>query len=92
MVLKALGPHENYDSDDDFSPDRVPLLKNAMVPPPYVVADPAYGSKSEGWNIRINEKVLMLALLTCHVLYTNSPILSSSLLALSALASWKLEV
>ncbi|XP_056177474.1 tetraspanin-19 isoform X2 [Syzygium oleosum] len=57
MVLKALGPHENYDSDDDFSPDRVPLLKNAMVPPPYVVADPAYGSKSEGWSIRINEKV-----------------------------------
>ncbi|KAL3754606.1 hypothetical protein ACJRO7_001798 [Eucalyptus globulus] len=56
MVLKVLGPHQNYDSDDEFSTDRVPLLKNAMVPPPYAVADPAYGSKSDGWSIRINEK------------------------------------
>lgn len=41
MILKALGPHQYYDSsDDEYSPDRVPLLKNA---PPYVVIDPVYG-------------------------------------------------
>ena len=54
MILKALGPHQYYDSDDEYAPDRVPLLKNA---PPYVV-DPGYahGPKNEAW-IRINDKV-----------------------------------
>ncbi|RDY03715.1 Tetraspanin-19, partial [Mucuna pruriens] len=33
MILKALGPHQCYDSDDEYAPDRVPLLKNA--PPQY---------------------------------------------------------
>ena len=49
MILKALGPHQYYDgSDDEYAPDRVPLLKNASHPP-YVVVDPAYGSKND-WN------------------------------------------
>ncbi|GAV70435.1 Tetraspannin domain-containing protein [Cephalotus follicularis] len=45
LVLKALGPHQYYDSDDDYVPERVPLLKNAVHPPAYVVGDSVYGSK-----------------------------------------------
>lgn len=50
MILKALGPHQYYDSDDEYGPDRVPLLKNA--PPHYVVVDPGYthGTKNDGWS------------------------------------------
>ncbi|THF99368.1 hypothetical protein TEA_008851 [Camellia sinensis var. sinensis] len=58
MILKALGPHPErcYDSDDDYTPDRVPLLKN-YVQPHYVVGDPIYRSKNDSWNVRINDKV-----------------------------------
>lgn len=52
MILKALGPHQYYDSDDDYAPDRVPLLRNAVV-----VGDPVYGSNRDAWNIKINDKV-----------------------------------
>ncbi|KAF3444155.1 hypothetical protein FNV43_RR13845 [Rhamnella rubrinervis] len=45
MILKALGPHHYYDSDDDFAPDTAPLLKNAVHSPSYVAGDPVYGSK-----------------------------------------------
>ncbi|XP_057488284.1 tetraspanin-19-like [Actinidia eriantha] len=58
MILKALGPHPErcYDSDDDdYIPDRVPLLKN-YVHSPYVVGDPIYGSKNNSWNVRISDK------------------------------------
>ncbi|XP_059660956.1 tetraspanin-19 isoform X2 [Cornus florida] len=56
MILKALGPHSerSYDSDDDYTPDRVPLLKN-YVPTPYVVGDPVYGTKNASY-VRINDK------------------------------------
>lgn len=58
MVLKALGPHQYYDSDDDYAPDRrVPLLNNAVQPHPYVVGDPIYGSNNDAWRIRVNDKV-----------------------------------
>ncbi|ONI17378.1 hypothetical protein PRUPE_3G155500 [Prunus persica] len=56
MILKALGPHQYYDSDDEYVTERVPLLKNAVLPPPYVIGDPVYGSKNDAWNIRINDK------------------------------------
>ncbi|WJX49770.1 Tetraspanin-19, variant 2 [Trifolium repens] len=48
MILKALGPHQYYDSDDEYTPDRVPLLMNA---PPYVV-DQRYGHgpKNDAWT------------------------------------------
>ncbi|KAK4255494.1 hypothetical protein QN277_008492 [Acacia crassicarpa] len=45
MILKAIGPHQYYDSDDEYAPERAPLLNNAAYPPPYVVVDPAYGQK-----------------------------------------------
>jgi len=54
MILKALGPHQYYDSDDEYAPDRVPLLKNA--PPQYVVVDPGYAHGNEAWN-RVSGKV-----------------------------------
>lgn len=57
LILKALGPQQYYDSDDEYPPDRVPLLNNAVIPPPYVVGNPVVGSKSDAWSIRINEKV-----------------------------------
>ncbi|CAI9089431.1 OLC1v1024003C1 [Oldenlandia corymbosa var. corymbosa] len=58
MILKALGPHREryYESDDDYSPDRVPLLKHYAPQPSYVVGDPLHPSKSDAWNIRINSK------------------------------------
>ncbi|KAJ0112172.1 hypothetical protein Patl1_02226 [Pistacia atlantica] len=62
MVLKVLRPDRYYDSDDEYAPDRVPLLRNFVHPPTYVVGDPVYGSKTDAWTIRINEKVEMLYL------------------------------
>ncbi|XP_031091761.1 tetraspanin-19-like [Ipomoea triloba] len=58
MVLKAMGPHREryYESDDDYTPDGAPLLKNYVPQTSYVVGDPVYGSKSDSWNIRINSK------------------------------------
>ncbi|XP_047945316.1 tetraspanin-19-like [Salvia hispanica] len=56
MVLKALGPHSEkyYESDDEYLPDRVPLLKNYA--PPHG-SEPAYG-KSDSWIVRSNSKTL----------------------------------
>ena len=72
MILKALGPHPErcYDSDDDYIPDRVPLLKN-YVQPSYVVGDPVYGSKNHSWNVRINDKV-RLTLFNLTILFRMS--------------------
>ncbi|TXG55186.1 hypothetical protein EZV62_020442 [Acer yangbiense] len=62
LMLKALGPHQYYDSDDEYAPDRVPLLKNAVHPPTYVVGDPVCGSRTDAWTIRVNDKVEILNL------------------------------
>lgn len=58
IILRALGPHPEryYDSDDDYSPDRVPLLRHYVPAPSYAVADPNHASKCDSWNIRINSK------------------------------------
>ncbi|CAK9177601.1 unnamed protein product [Ilex paraguariensis] len=57
MILKALGPHPEtyYESDDDYTPDSVPLLRNYVPPPSYVVGDPLYGPKNGSWNISIKQ-------------------------------------
>ncbi|MBA0698051.1 hypothetical protein Goari_021560, partial [Gossypium aridum] len=44
MLLKAVGPYQNYESDDDIDPESMPLLKND-VHPTYVVGRPVSGSK-----------------------------------------------
>ncbi|KAI3898936.1 hypothetical protein MKW92_025896, partial [Papaver armeniacum] len=58
MILRALGPDQGgfYDSDDDYTPARLPLLKNPTHPPAYVVADPRFAPKSDSWNVRIQDK------------------------------------
>lgn len=61
LILKALGPHQYYDSDDEFASDRVPLLRNAVQSPNYVVGDPVY--RGDAWTIRVNEKVKILTTL-----------------------------
>ncbi|KAK9285599.1 hypothetical protein L1049_024794 [Liquidambar formosana] len=63
MVLKALGPHQHYDSDDDYATARHPLLVNSVAPTPYVVGDPVDRSKNNAWHIRINDKVWKIILL-----------------------------
>ena len=60
MVLKALGPHQYDDSDDEYVPARAPLLRNAVHPPPYVVGDPFRGSRTDAYGMRVNEKVEIL--------------------------------
>lgn len=57
MILKALGPHREagYESDDDYTPEGVPLLKNYVHQPPYVAGVPPYGSRKDSWNVRISK-------------------------------------
>ncbi|MBA0842571.1 hypothetical protein Goarm_002391 [Gossypium armourianum] len=45
VLLKAVGPYQNYESDDDIDPESMSLLKND-VHPTYVVGRPVSGSKS----------------------------------------------
>lgn len=56
-ILKALGPHSDryYESDDEYLPDRVPLLKNYVPPQSYVVGESAYGVKND--YLRTNSKI-----------------------------------
>uniref|UniRef100_A0A2P2KCV8 Tetraspanin-19-like n=1 Tax=Rhizophora mucronata TaxID=61149 RepID=A0A2P2KCV8_RHIMU len=56
MVLKVLGLHQNYDSDDDYISETIPLLKDSVQPPHYVVGSPVIGSRNDAWSIRINDK------------------------------------
>ncbi|KAH9744138.1 tetraspanin-19 [Citrus sinensis] len=57
VILKTLGPQRYYDSDDDCDPgtDRVPLLRDVVHPPTYVVGDPVYGPRNDAWPIRMNK-------------------------------------
>ena len=56
MLLKALGPHQRYDSDDEYDVSTVALLRDARQPRPYVVGEPIYGTKPDSWTVRINER------------------------------------
>ncbi|OVA00574.1 Tetraspanin/Peripherin [Macleaya cordata] len=58
MILRALGPDPGryYDSDDEYAPARLPLLKNPTHPPSYIVGDPHFAPKNDTWNIRIHDK------------------------------------
>eukprot|EP00262_Sarcandra_glabra_P009556 TRINITY_DN23986_c0_g1_i1.p1 TRINITY_DN23986_c0_g1~~TRINITY_DN23986_c0_g1_i1.p1 ORF type:complete len:223 (+),score=32.55 TRINITY_DN23986_c0_g1_i1:196-864(+) len=57
MILRALGPDRaiDYDSDDDYIPARLPLLKNHVQQSPYV-AHPHFALKNDAWNVRIHEE------------------------------------
>lgn len=55
LLLRAMGPHPHYESDDDeFDPARAPLLTNAPQPA-YAVGNP-YRPNRDNWSIRINDK------------------------------------
>ncbi|KAL6531351.1 hypothetical protein OROMI_027714 [Orobanche minor] len=58
MILKALGPHSEryYESDDEYLPDRVPLLKNYVSPQFYAAGEPAYGLRNDACTTRMNSK------------------------------------
>ncbi|RWR72145.1 tetraspanin-19-like protein [Cinnamomum micranthum f. kanehirae] len=51
MILRALGPDRGgyYDSDDDYTPARLPLLKPPVQQPPYAV-DSHFKLKNDVWN------------------------------------------
>ncbi|MQL88632.1 hypothetical protein Taro_021191, partial [Colocasia esculenta] len=57
MVLRALGPDRegDYDSDDDYIPTRLPLLRNHQNPS-YAHVDSH--AKNENWSLKIHEKVI----------------------------------
>ncbi|CAA3009918.1 tetraspanin-19 [Olea europaea subsp. europaea] len=59
IILKALGPYpgRDYGSDDDFQPERLPLLKNYVPPPPRVAGDQIHGTKNDSSITRINSKM-----------------------------------
>lgn len=58
MVLRALGSDHGsyYDSDDEYVPARLPLLKNQVQHTPYIV-DPHLALHNDSWNMRIYDKV-----------------------------------
>lgn len=62
IILKALGPHPEryYESDDEYLPDRVPLLKNYVPPQSYAASGQPYGPKNDSCNVRINSKVSVI--------------------------------
>lgn len=47
LILKGLGPHQerHYDSDDEYTLEEVPLLRNYVNQPAYVVGAPVYGNR-----------------------------------------------
>ncbi|CAK9314774.1 unnamed protein product [Citrullus colocynthis] len=56
-VLKAIGSHRYYDSDDEYAPERLPLLQNALhSPTTCVIGDPVFPSKNDTWNKRTDDK------------------------------------
>ncbi|CAN1123778.1 hypothetical protein LINPERPRIM_LOCUS3415 [Linum perenne] len=61
MILKGLGHHPYYDSDDDFIPERAPLLRHPVYQPGYVVGNPILAPRTDTWGIRVNEKVRVFA-------------------------------
>lgn len=59
MILKAIGARRYYDSDDDYAPEKLPLIKNAALhsPATIVVGDPVFASKNNTWNKTDDNKV-----------------------------------
>lgn len=53
LALRVLGPEQviNYDSDDDYVPARLPLLRNQAQQAQHV-ADPILSPKNESWNAK----------------------------------------
>lgn len=58
MVLRGLGPDHGsyYDSDDDYVPTRLPLLRNQVQHTQHVM-EPHLSPKKDSWNSRIHNKM-----------------------------------
>ncbi|KAK1313045.1 Tetraspanin-19 [Acorus calamus] len=54
MVLRVVGPDHgrSYDSDDDYVPVRLPLLRDHVQQPSQYVPDPNLNKKPDTWNIK----------------------------------------
>lgn len=52
MVLRSMGPNKVYDSDDEYTTARLPLIKDEVQPAPYVVdVQQGFASKNiNSWN------------------------------------------
>lgn len=60
MVLRALGSDRGsyYDSDDEYIPARLPLLRDQVQHTPYIV-DPRLVVHNNSWNMRANKEVTL---------------------------------
>ncbi|KAK8664746.1 hypothetical protein V6N13_084522 [Hibiscus sabdariffa] len=52
MGLRACSPNQfsNYDSDEEFTQARLPLINNHAQQPAYVIGEPPFSNKNETWN------------------------------------------
>ena len=61
MVLRGLGPdrEDYYDSDEEYIPARLPLLRNHQNST-YVTVDPQ--PRNDHWYLKVNDNVITLSL------------------------------
>ncbi|KAK1260260.1 Tetraspanin-19 [Acorus gramineus] len=58
MVLRVVGlDNRCYDSDDEYLPARLPLLRNHIQQPPPYIPEPHLTMKADAWNIRVPEVI-----------------------------------
>lgn len=53
MVLRSVGPTKYYDSDDEYIPARLPLIKHDLQPAPYLKDDQCFAAKNKSWKVTI---------------------------------------
>ncbi|XP_039001034.1 tetraspanin-19-like [Hibiscus syriacus] len=58
MALRAFIPNQrsDYDSDEEFTQARMPLISNHAQQPAYVIGEPPFANKNETWKHKISEK------------------------------------
>ena len=55
LILRSLGPNKDYESDDDYDPARLPLIKHGVQPAPCVGPEQGLASNITGlWNVRFS--------------------------------------
>jgi hypothetical protein len=63
VALRTLGPNHgfyyNYDSEEDYPPERLPLINNKAQPPPYVnvISDPRFATNNNTWNVSFHSQL-----------------------------------
>ncbi|KAK8607941.1 hypothetical protein V6N13_023385 [Hibiscus sabdariffa] len=53
MALRAFSPNQssNYDSDEEFTQARQPLVNSHAQQPAYAIGEPPFANKNETWNM-----------------------------------------